>query len=610
MKHLLTALTVWFLMLANSATFAADKSAFLPPAVAFAMSLEQVTDTHAQLRFHVEPGHYLYADKFKFTANQNTSLAQPTYPDSQIRHDQFSGKEKTVYQQDLVIKVPFKNQGQPFELTARIQGCAEAGLCYPPFTQKVSITPTGGSNGGNLTLKAAQSTPAATSTALIPDESSRVSAMLTQGSLIITLLSFFGFGLLLALTPCVFPMIPILSGIIIGQGHTISKKRALSLSTVYVLGMAVTYAIAGVLAGMSGTLLSAALQNVWVLSGFAVVFVVLSLSMFDVYQLQLPASMQSKLNQSANQQGGSVTGVALMGALSALIVGPCVAAPLAGALLYIAKTGDALLGGLALFAMALGMGVPLIIIGVAARSFLPKAGGWMNGVKRVFGILLLAVAIWIVSPVASPLFIMLAVAALALGTAALLHAFDPLPVGAATSQRMSKALGIASSVLAISMLVGVLSGSRNPMAPLANLGLASQTPPQTAAPTVAFKRVSSQTELQAAISQSDKPIFLDFYADWCVSCKELEHFTFTDSGVQQSMEAYTLVQLDVTDNTDDHKEIMTRFDLFGPPAVILLTPKGEEVSRTIGYEEAATFKIWLDKVTNAITQSGENYTTR
>ena len=432
------------------------------------------------------------------------------------------------------------------------------------------------------------------------DESGLIAATLKDAGFWAILAFFFLAGLGLSLTPCVLPLIPILSGIIAGQGHQASHARGFALSLTYVLGMALTYAAAGVAAGLTGTLLSAALQNVWVLGGFALVFVILSFSMFGFYELQLPTALQSKLSEeSGHLHGGRGLGVFLMGALSALIVGPCVAAPLAGALLYIGQTGDAVLGGTALFVMALGMGAPLIAVGVAGGSLLPKAGPWMEGVKKGFGVLLLATAVWLVSPVLPPIVPMLAWAALLIIPAIFLHALDPLPPHAKGWQRFWKGIGIVMLLTGAALLVGALAGNRDPLQPLAGLrggAIAAETKK------LPFERVATLAELEQKVMAAGRPVMLDFYADLCVSCKEMEKFTFADAQVQAKLAGFTLLKADVTANSDDDKALLARFGLFGPPGILFFDASGREIKsiRVVGYQDAGRFLQTLAQVPGGV----------
>jgi thiol:disulfide interchange protein DsbD len=383
-------------------------------------------------------------------------------------------------------------------------------------------------------------------------------------------------------------MVPILSGIIAGEGKSLDKPRALALSLSYVLGMAVAYAAAGVAAGFSGSMLAAALQNVWVLGAFALLFVVLALSMFGFYDLQLPGFLHHRLHAAHSRlRGGRVASVAGMGALSAVIVSPCVAAPLAGALLYISQTRDVVLGGAALFSMALGMGAPLVVVGVSEGALLPRAGAWMTGVRKFFGVLLLATAIWVVSPVLPPVIIMYAWAALLIGSAMFLRALDPLPATASGWWRLWKGAGLIVLIIGVALLVGALSGSRDPLRPLAGLtqGSAPVTRP------LPWTRVASIGDLQEKLAAPGKPVMLDFYADWCVSCKEMEAFTFSDPRVRAQLDGMLLLQADVTAHTEADRALLKRFSLFGPPGIIFFDPQGREIKglRVVGYQNAERF---------------------
>ncbi len=574
----------------------------LPVEQAFRATARAIDDHTVEIRFQIADGYYLYRHRFKFDA-EGASFGEPALPAGKPKKDDAFG-EVEIYRKELVFSLPVTAGKPPFPLTLVSQGCADIGICYPPQTHTLDVALSSGGPGESLLARAlgkgdaSATTPAATpapaAAADDHDESGRIARLLAGGGTLATLASFFGFGLLLAFTPCVFTMIPFLSGIIVGHGHGISKGRAFSLSALYVLGMAVTYAAAGVAAGLSGTLLSAALQNPWVLGGFALVFVALSFSMFGFYELQMPTALQSRLSDTAShQKGGSPGGVIAMGALSALIVGPCVAAPLAGALLYIAKTGDAALGGLALFVMALGMGAPLIIVGVLARSALPKTGPWMENVKRAFGVMLLAVAVWLVSPVLPGVATMLAWAAILVVSAIYLHALDPLPPHASGWQRFWKGWGVIALLAGAAMFIGALAGSRDPLQPLAILRAQAASAPVAE---TKFQRVRSVEELDQILKTATRPVMLDFYADWCISCKEMERFTFADPAVAKRLANFQLIQADVTANNDDDKALLKRFNLFGPPGIIFFDAAGAERKqlRVIGFQEAEIFAKVLD----------------
>ena len=597
---------------------AAARANPIEPEKAFAMRAQALDAQTIEVVFEIAKDYYLYGDKFRFEAEPaGVGVGAPEKPAGKKHKDDFFGEVET-HRGELRILVPVQAPAGTtrFELFATSQGCWDGGICYPPTTQQASIDLTappkkaggfldsvlGGRAGAGSGVSSTPAALAATADGagspaadtVSSDETGDIARLLSGASVPIILLSFFGFGLLLAFTPCTFPMIPILSGIIVGQGNKVSHTRAFVLSLAYVLGMAVTYALAGVAAGMTGTMLSAALQNVWVLSAFALMFVLLSLSMFGFYELQLPSALQSKLADTASHgKGGNLGGVTLMGVLSALIVGPCVAAPLAGALLYIAQTGDAVLGGWALFAMGLGMGAPLLAVGVASRSLLPKVGPWMEGVKKAFGVMLLAVALWMITPVIPALASMLGWAALLLFSAIFLHAIDPLPPQARGWQRFWKGVGVVLLLCGAAILVGALAGSRDPLQPLSVLRAQAAAPldvPQ-------FEKVSSIAELDARLATTDRPVLLDFYADWCVSCKEMERFTFSDAAVAARMGRMLLLKADVTANTDEHKALLKRFGLFGPPGILFFDAAGKEREglRVVGFMKAAPFATVLDR---------------
>lgn len=557
---------------------------FLDPAIAFQPTVRAIDGQTIEVRFAIAKGYYLYRNKFRFAAEPATiQLGQPQFTPGKEKQDDTFGKVE-VYYREAVIRLPVeRNSSGPLPVTLKLtaQGCADAGICYPPQQHKLS-----------LELPDPSVVPIALPAG---NESSRITQLLQHASFWLVIASFFGFGLLLALTPCIFPMIPILSGIIVGSGkagHGISHSRSFALSLAYVLGMALSYAIAGIAAGLSGALLSAALQNVWVLGSFALIFVLLAFSMFGFYELQLPSFMQSKLAEEASHlKGGSLPGVAAMGALSAVIIGPCVAAPLAGALLYIGQTKDALLGGAALFSMALGMGMPLLAIGLSAGSLLPKSGPWMEAVKKAFGVILLATALWMVSPLIPPAAQMVAWALLLIIPAIYLHALDPLPVQAKAWSRFWKGIGIVMLIVGAAMLVGALAGGRDPLQPLLGLRSGNANNANTAAPVLPFVRIGSVAELERQQKQAGKPVLLDFYADWCVACKEMERFTFSDPRVRDKLAHWTLLQADVTANSDADKALLQRFKLFGPPGIIFFDQNGKEIddARLVGFQNADEF---------------------
>ena len=585
---------------------AANPDDLLEPEKAFRFSARALDARTLEVTYRIEPGYYLYREKFKFAIEPATAgkLAAPRFPAGEVHQDAFFGKTET-YRKEVRIELPLDGEAASgrFTLKAVSQGCADVGVCYVPNEQRAEIrlASTSGSSlidrltGPSPVDKPLPSAGAASASPGFDDES-RFVAALESGGLLLALGLFFVAGLALTFTPCVLPMIPILSGIIVGEGRKATRREAFLLSLAYVAGMSVTYTAIGVAAAMSGQLLSAALQNAWVLSAFAIVFVLLALSMFGFYDLRLPSGVHAHLTAASHRlPGGHFGGVVIMGALSAAIVSPCVAAPLAGALLYISQTRDAVLGGGALFAMALGMGVPLILVGVTEGAFLPKSGPWMKSVQRFFGALLLGVAIWIVSPVIPVAAQMFAWAALAVVSAMYLRAFDSLPQNAPGSARFWKGVGWLLLFIGASLVVGALSGSRDVLQPLA--GLRASADQANDAPR--FERVRSVEELDARLKLAGRPVMLDFYADWCVSCKEMERFTFTDPQVRSKMQTMLILQADVTANTEADRALLKRFRLFGPPGIIFFDARGREIPgvRVIGYQPAARFAATLDRVT-------------
>jgi thiol:disulfide interchange protein DsbD len=434
-------------------------------------------------------------------------------------------------------------------------------------------------------------------------EQDQIAQTLAAGDTWLIVLSFFGAGLLLAFTPCVFPMIPILSGIVVGQGEDITTRKAFTLSVVYVLAMALTYTVVGVLVGLSGESIQAWFQNPWVLSVFAAIFVLLSLSMFGFYELQMPNSIQSRLTEISNsQQGGTLVGVGIMGFLSALIVGPCVTAPLVGALIYIAQTGDAVLGGLALFALSLGMGVPLVAIGTSAGKLLPRAGAWMDAVKAVFGVLLLAVGIWMLERILPTAVTMALWGMLLIVSAIYMGALEPVSETASGWRRLWKGGGLVLMVYGALMLVGAAAGGKDVLQPLKGVVAAGSG---AAEAHLTFKPVKGiadlERELEIAQAQN-RTVMLDFYADWCTSCKEMEKYTFTDPQVHQALANTVVLQTDVTANDELDQALMKRFGIFGPPAILFFGPQGEERRsyRVVGFVPADKFAEHVRRFTSSV----------
>ncbi len=588
----------------------ADEDDILDPEQAFRFDAMVEAPDRLRLLWIIADGTYLYQEKVHVELEDAEGVAIGAFelPEAEIKPDMArpdgSIGDVAIFQHEIDLQLPLLRssaQATDITLVARYQGCAERGICYPPITKRLPLTlaamdPAGITHTAGVSAVAA----AAPADAGELSETDRITDSLKQGNAWLIIASFFGFGLLLSLTPCVFPMIPILSGIIAGQGKHITTRKAFVLSLVYVLAMALTYTIAGVLAGLFGDNLQTAFQNPWILSGFALVFVALSLSMFGFYELQLPSSLQSRLTDISNkQEGGTLIGVAIMGLLSALIVGPCVAPPLAGALIFIGQTGDWALGGLALFAMSMGMGAPLIAIGTSAGKLLPRAGGWMDAVKAVFGVMLLAVAIILLERIIPAAAAMLLWGMLLICSAVYMGALRSLPVEASGWDRLWKGLGLVLLIYGALMLVGAAAGGKDTLQPLRGLAPAGGGGEQQH---VQFKRIKTVADLERELGAAGgrhQPVMLDFYADWCVSCKEMERYTFSDPGVIQALAGFTLLQADVTANdAEDQALLQGHFGLPGPPAIMFFGPDGMEKRglRVVGFMPAQEFKSQIDKV--------------
>lgn len=630
------------------ASLSGGSDELLPPEQAFSLTVKASSPDVLSFTLTPSANVYMYKDKIKATLleGKGVSISKLVLPKGDMKSDPSFG-DTEVFHHAITGEIQLQrsaNAAQKIALRLDYQGCNEkVGVCYPPLNKRFDVdlaNPANGSMVKPLAAVPASSAPsnangvalpdinsgastsaiatdaaptlagattadtnAASSSAAGPeDEQSKILRILKTGSIWLIIATFFVIGLGLSFTPCVFPMIPILSGIIAGQGQQITKAKGFVLSLAYVLGMAITYAIAGVIAGKSGGLISAALQNPWVLGSFALVFVILAFSMFGFFELQMPSFIQSRLSESSNKmRGGNLGGVFSMGILSALIVGPCVAAPLAGTLLFISQTGDGWKGGWALFAMAMGMGVPLLAMGIGGGSLLPRAGAWMDAVKAFFGVLLLGVAIWLISPIISALLQMLLWGGLLIVSSIYLSALDPLAVNASGFKKFWKGVGIIALITGAAFIVGALSGNRDVLQPLAGMRASAGLVGASAAADeghLKFERVKSVAELDQRIAAAKgKPVMLDFYADWCVSCKEMERFTFSDPKVQARLKDAVLLQADVTANSDADKALLKRFHLFGPPGMIFFDHNGAEQSyRVIGYEPPEKFLNTLNTV--------------
>ena len=588
---------------------------YLDPDSAFGFSAELRDAGTIAVSYAIADGYYMYRERFAFRA-EGATLGSPVFPAGKVKFDETFNRNVETYRHAVTILVPVTSRG-PFSIVVTSQGCADRGLCYAPMEKQAQLSVSGNGllarmkalGGPAATAASSQSsapgidvqTPtagqptagaraAASATLQAPkavagqagqdaDNAVGLASALRSGRLLTIVPLFMLLGLGLAFTPCVLPMVPILSSIIVGEGVGVSRAQAFLLSVAYSLGMAIVYTALGIAAGLAGEGLAASLQNPWILGAFGLLMVALSLSMFGVYALQMPGAVQDRLSRaSQDQRAGRLAGVFVMGALSALIVGPCVAAPLAGALVYISQTRDVVIGGSALFALAVGMSVPLLLVGLSAGALLPRAGPWMDAVKRLFGVLMLGMALYMVSP-------LLPVALQMAGWALLGIGYGAYLLQSATPGWIFKAVGIIAVALGLAQLAGVASGGRDVLQPLAHLGAGPQKP-------LTFARIKSSAQLDALLANSQgKSVLLDFYADWCVSCKEMEKLTFTDPGVRRLLDNTILLQADVTANDGDDRALLKRFGLFGPPGIILFDRAGREIpgAHVIGYQDPQRF---------------------
>jgi thiol:disulfide interchange protein DsbD len=589
-----------FALLSGTARAADD---FLDPGVAFKFSASEKPG-EVDVRYKIADGYYMYRERFEFAVKSgDATIGAAQLPAGKVHFDQTFNKEVETYRGDLVIRIPVTKASGPFEIAVTSQGCADGGICYPPMEKTYRVR-------GDA-LQPANATPSATTaatTAANPGDSwferatsaDYAQSMLEGGGFFAVVGLYFLAGMVLSLLPCSYPMIPILSAIIVGEGARVTRSRGFALSVSYVIGMALVYTVLGIAAALIGQSLGAWLQNAWVLGAFGVLLAAFALALISGVDIALPERWQSGVNEASRKRsGGKFAAVAVMGALSALVVGACMTAPLFAVLAFIAHTGNAVLGGAALFAMGVGLGVPLLVIGLGAGSVLPRAGVWMDGVKVFFGVVLLAAALWIVWPVIGGVAQMLLAALWLLIAAASLGLFSSgaaAPVG--VWKRLGRGLGAAFAIWAATLLVGLAAGSTDPLRPLAVLAARgdSSASANAQSPGPAFAPVRSSAELDSAVKAAGRPAMLDFYADWCVSCKEMEKLTFSDARVQARLAQLNLLRADVTANNTNDQILLKRFRLFGPPGIIFFDAQGNEVARVVGYESADTFLKSLDKL--------------
>ena len=590
-----------------------EEEEFLEPDVAFVVTVQKADSNTIKTNWLIQDGYYLYKDKISVAPADESqiTLGDIPLPEGEQKEDEYFG---TIYslENEFNAEIPITHVAantKAVDLVFKYQGCAKAGLCYPPITKTINVSlETGGTTTNTVSDSSDEGVTSPSSTGTeFQSEQDKIASTLADGNLWTTMFVFFGLGLLLAFTPCVFPMIPILSSIIVGQGENLSTSKAFTLSLVYVMAMAVTYTLAGMGAGYFGENVQIWFQTPWVIYVFAGIFILLSLAMFGFYELQMPSGIQTKLNNiSSSQEGGTYVGAGIMGFLSALIVGPCVTAPLIGALIYISETGDIWFGGLALFALSMGMGAPLLAVGTSAGKLLPKAGGWMDIVKAAFGVMMLGLAIWLLSRIVSPEIVLLLSGALLMVTAIYMGAWEGIKEGASGWHKLSKGLGLIGFVYGALLIIGAASGGNSLLQPLqglstSNLQIAStqHTNSEQATKGFKFEYFKSVADLESHIAQASaagKPVFVDFYADWCVYCKQLDRETFPDSTVQAALGDFVLLKADVTDNDELDKALLKHLGLIGPPALLFFDTSGNEHRnfRIISFIEAEKLVSHID----------------
>ena len=550
---------------------------------AFVLS-PSIDEQGVEIKFKFGENIYLYKDSFEVKLGEEKINGLLNMPKSE------NTGEYEIYPKDFSLFIPLNLvkehlRNGSVRLNLSYQGCAKNGICYRPQTKIYDIFEKFGKFSIIAFEKEQKDEANPEFTELSEDQS--IANELSSKNFFISLATFFGYGLLLSLTPCVFPMIPILSSIIVSKGGSLNAKKGFLLSLVYVVAMSLAYALAGVGASLLGFGIAGALQNIYVLGAFAAIFVILSFSMFGFYDIKLPSKFENLISKKSQNSSGLI-GVFIMGFASALIVSPCVAAPLAGALLYIAQSGDAIYGGIMLFVMGLGMGAPLLVIGLSSGKLLPRPGGWMDEVKKLFGFLMLIMAVWILARVLGAFFELLGYGVIGVFATIYLGAFEAANSGWA---KFKKALCVLVFIYSLMLIIGAFLGSKDAFSPLSGLNLAKNESELN------FKQARNLNELNEMLTNSSNPVLVDFYADWCASCKEIEHITFKDAGVKNALAKFTLIRIDVTSGGVQNDEMLRNFGLIDPPALLLFKDGEEQKSlRIIGFINAKNFIAKLEKI--------------
>lgn len=570
----------WFLLLVFYITTFALHANPLPAAEVFHVNVSTVDPNTFAINFQIKPNYFLYSDRIKLTSEMNHAIQLGTlrFPPTEKKVDK-QGHIYTVYRNQVTIPVGILgNKAGKALVDLTYQGCSDDGFCYAPETKTIQLTI---DNNLALTQASFQQTPKEEAVAAEESQNDGISHVFSSNNWFLILITFYGFGLLLSFTPCILPMVPVLSGIIVGHGKEITTRKAFFLSLSYVVSMSITYSIIGAVVALLGANLQISMQSPWSVGVFSLIFLLLALSMFGFYEFKLPHSWQTKIHGSSNRRGGHYFGAAIMGCLSTLILSPCVTAPLIGVLTYIAQTGNVLLGCVTLFVLGLGMGTPLLLIGTSAGRWLPETGSWMNTIKALFGIIFIAVAIELISRVAPPLLSMILWASLLIFSGIYSGA---LTYSATHREKFNQGVGLILLVYGFLILVGASMGATNPLQPLTIQSA-------NAAPIEAQQQQSLKTIKEALANAEGKPVMLDFYADWCTSCKVMEATTFKDSRVEKALTGFTVIKIDVTANSRENKALLDYFHVVAPPTFLFFDAQGNELTHLKLVGEVSTNKF-------------------